>query len=194
MGEIDDVGGERNGQETGSGSGRPGTVDDWDEAAPGIWSAISISWRRLAVPAITVVLVAVVVSFTATLMPGDGGGDQVSTVQADSGSPVPTNKWVNFYGLESTIDGQALPVGAEITAWDPQGVLCGRFVVTDAGRYGLMAVYGDDPLTDIDEGAVPGDWLDFRVNGVDATSVGPDEPTWTAMGDLRQVDLTVLVP
>ncbi len=143
-------------------------------------------------PAVTVALVAVVVSFTATLVPGgEPADDQRGIVQADSGSVVPTNKWVNFYGLENTVGGQLLQVGLVITACDPQEVRCGEFEVKEAGRYGVMAVYGDDPFTDADEGAVFGDRIEFRVNGVQAVASGPDEATWTAMGDLRHVDLTV---
>jgi len=59
---------------------------------------------------------------------------------------VPTEEWANFYGLGSTLNGQPLPVGVVIRAYDPQGVVCGQFRVTRAGCYGLMPVYGDDPL------------------------------------------------
>ena len=102
---------------------------------------------------------------------------------------VPTTSWMNFYSLESTLDGQPLPVGAVIRAYDPQGVVCGEFTVTRAGWYGLMPVYTDDMLTEADEGAVPGDRIEFTVNGVAATVTGPDEPVWVTFGDLKQVNL-----
>ena len=162
-----------------------------------------IEWRKLLVPVITVALVAVALSFTAMLIPGRDGSEQsgeigpaaaVSDLYDSSyvlSTVEPTNKWVNFYGLESTFGRLPLPTGAVISAYDPQGVVCGRFSVTQPGRYGLMPVYGDDPLTEVDEGAVPGDLLEFRVNGIRAKVKGPDTPVWTAMGDLKLVDLTV---
>jgi hypothetical protein len=63
---------------------------------------------------------------------------------------------MNFYGLECTLDGQPLPAGAVITVRDPEGMLYGEFSVTQAGRYGLMPVYGDELATEANEGAVPG--------------------------------------
>ena len=104
---------------------------------------------------------------------------------------LPTNLWVNFYGLKSTLNGQPLPVGTVIRAYDPQGVICGEFSVTHAGWYGLMPVYGDDPLTEVDEGAATGDRIKLTVNGVAATVTGPDEPVWVTFGDLKQVNLAV---
>ncbi len=55
-----------------------------------------------------------------------------------------------------------------ITAYDPDGVLCGRFVVHTPGQYGYLHVYGDDPTTPEDEGATDGDTLRFRINGLPA--------------------------
>ena len=150
--------------------------------------------RKLLAPMITLLILAMVASLTATLMPGKGGDKQIPPAQAESVGPIPTNIWANFYGLNCTVDGKPLPVGVMITARDPQGTVCGEFVVTEAGRYGVMPVYGDDPLTEVDEGAVFGDWLVFYVNGVEATVAGPDEAVWIAMGDLRQVNLIVFIP
>ncbi|MEE8470003.1 MAG: hypothetical protein V3S51_01595 [Dehalococcoidia bacterium] len=160
-----------------------------------------ITWGGLLAPVTTVAVVAVVLVFAAALLPGRG--EQLSAAGSMAavrdigdrsyvaGSLVPTNQWVNFYGLESTFGKQPLPVGVLITVRDPQGVVCGEFSVTQAGRYGLIPVYGDDPLTEVDEGAVPGDLLEFRVDGVRAKVTGPDRPVWTAMGDLKQVNLAM---
>src|SRR3990172_1004885 len=78
---------------------------------------------------------------------------------------VPTTVWMNLYSPESLLDGQPLPVGAVVRAYDPQGVLCGEFVVAQLGKYGLMPIYADDPGTPWDEGAVPGDRIELRVDG-----------------------------
>jgi LysM repeat protein len=109
---------------------------------------------------------------------------------AGAQGPIPTNEWVNFYGLNTLLNGAPVPPGAVITAYDPQGVLCGQFVVHTAGRYGVMPVYRDDPMTATDEGASPGDTITFRINGLPATALGPGLPRWTANGDVIQVELS----
>lgn len=160
-----------------------------------------ITWGRLLGTVTTVTIVAVVLVFTGTLRPGsDEPVSAAGTIAAVRdvgkntyvfGSLAPTNEWVNFYGLESTFGRDLLPFGTMITAYDPQGVVCGEFIVTQEGRYGLMPVYRDDPSTVVDEGAVPGDTINFRLDGVRANIVGPDLPVWTAMGDLKQVNLAL---
>jgi hypothetical protein len=156
--------------------------------------------RKLLLIIAPVLLVIIALAAAAVVIPGRGGNGQLPpggpapSGSAPDGSDIrdslaPTNSWMNFYGLECTIDGQPLPAGTVITVRDPEGVLCGEFPVTRAGRYGLMPVYGDEPATETDEGAVPGDSLDFYINGIKATVTGPDEPVWTAMGDLKQVNL-----
>jgi hypothetical protein len=107
---------------------------------------------------------------------------------------VPTEEWADFYGLGNTLNGQPLPVGVVIRAYDPQGVVCSQFRGTRAGCYGLMPVYGDDPLTEVDEGAVRGDQIKFAVNGVAATVTGPNEPLWVTFANLRQVNLAISSP
>ena len=164
-------------------------------------------YRKLMAPIVVVAIIALALCFTATLVPGKAGtkpepapepvAESVAAV-ADKyedpyvlGSLVPTYKWVNFYGMESVFGKQPLPVGAVITARDPQNVVCGEFLVTVEGLYGLMPVYGDDPMTGVDEGAIPGDPITFYINGIMARVAGPDEPVWTEFGDLKQVDLEV---
>jgi hypothetical protein len=165
---------------------------------------------RMATVAVLALVVAVVLVVGLTL-PGDNDQPQEQAPSAEpvGGTPtptptltltptptpaqavVPTTLWVNFYSLESTLDGQPLPVGAVIRAYDSQGVACGEFSVTHAGSYGLMPVYADDLLTEVDEGAVPGDRIEFTVSGIAATVTGPDEPVWGVFGDLKQVNLSV---
>jgi uncharacterized Zn-binding protein involved in type VI secretion len=111
-----------------------------------------------------------------------------SRVGATSGV-TPTNEWVNFYSQNTTLNGQPVPAGAVIGAYDPQGVKCGEFAVSDVGWYGVMPVYRDDPDTPGDEGALPGDTISFRINGIPAATLGPDAAIWTGNGDLKQVNL-----
>ena len=153
--------------------------------------------RKLLLIIAPVLLVIIALAVAAVIIPGRDGNGQLSpggpgSVPDGSDIPdslAPTNSWMNFYGLECTLDGQPLPAGTVITVRDPLGVLCGEFPLTQAGRYGLMPVYGDEVSTKADEGAVAGDSLDFYINGIKATVTGPDEPVWTAMGDLKQVNL-----
>jgi len=116
-------------------------------------------------------------------------GAEVNNSTAELGVSAPTNRWVDFYSLSSTLDGAPLPVGSVITVLDPDGVVCGAYSVARTGGYGLMPVYGDDPDTEMDEGAVPGDCLEFQINGVTAGTLGPDDPVWTTMGVAKNVDL-----
>lgn len=86
-----------------------------------------------------------------------------NTVRSDNVNP--TNSWVDFYSAASTYLGAPVPEGAEIAVFDPQGVRCGEFTVVNAGAFGVMPCYGDDPTTLMDEGAVVGDSLRFTING-----------------------------
>jgi len=101
----------------------------------------------------------------------------------------PTPWFVDFWGQQSTLNVQPLPVGAVIRAYDPSGVLAGRAEVTLSGWY-LMPVYGDDPMTQLDEGAKSGDSLAFTINGQPAVPLGPDQPRWTASGERAHVELS----
>ncbi|MBC8233353.1 T9SS type A sorting domain-containing protein, partial [bacterium] len=103
--------------------------------------------------------------------------------------PTPIN--ADFYG-DVLIDGESAPVGTVITAYDPQGVLCGRYTVKKAGRFGFQHVYGDDRTTPIDEGAKRGDVITFYVNGQPAIS---DEPSvWISDGALIEINLRASKP
>jgi len=103
--------------------------------------------------------------------------------------PTPIN--ADFYG-DILIDGEPAPVGTVITAYDPQGVLCSRYTVKKAGRFGFQHVYGDDKTTPIDEGAQRGDAITFYVNGQPAIS---DEPSvWISDGALIEINLRAHAP
>ncbi len=155
------------------------------------------TWKVRAATAF-VVFVGLAVALTGLIGIGRGGeeddiiapaGADYNNGTAELGVSSPTNRWVDFYSLDSTLDGAPLPAGSVITVLDPDGVVCGAFSVARAGSYGLMPAYGDDPDTEIDEGAVSGDRLEFRINGVAAAALGPDDPVWTTMGVARNVDL-----
>ncbi|MCX8023404.1 MAG: hypothetical protein N2745_11610 [Syntrophorhabdaceae bacterium] len=77
--------------------------------------------------------------------------------------PTPTNTASFFFG-DFKINGVDARVGDEVAFFDPQGVLCGLYVVRVPGKYGRVPVYGDDPSTQsIDEGAKAGDVLTVKI-------------------------------
>ena len=105
--------------------------------------------------------------------------------------PVPTAEWISVWSDEVTFNARAARPGSVVRAYDPDGVLCGEFTVTTAGSYGLMAVYRDDPFTPgVDEGAEPGDTLDFEIDGTGAAVTGPGAGVWTFNGDVVKTGLS----
>jgi hypothetical protein len=112
---------------------------------------------------------------------------QANLTQTPTGL-TPTYRWADAYSLDSSIGGQALPVGAVVEAFDPDGVKVGHFVVKEAGRFGPMPIYGDDPATEVDEGIVPGDRVTFTVDG-QRVLTNPARPVWDGELGLMNVDL-----
>jgi Secretion system C-terminal sorting domain/Viral BACON domain len=113
--------------------------------------------------------------------------DGVMLVLAPVGEIVASYEWVNFYCGNNTFKGAPLPLGAVIDAYDPDGIHCGTFTVNEAGKYGFLPVYRDDPFEAGDQGAEPGDAIRFYVNGIEAVTNGPT--TWTQNGDAFEVCL-----
>ncbi len=126
-------------------------------------------------------------------------GHNVFSVYGDPGP-----EWVNIFSGDATLYGKPVPVGAVITAHDPQGVQCGDFVVHTEGKFGLLDCRRDDPTTAEDEGPEPGERISFRVNGLPATAVpltlngtpvDPSTPiTWSGFGDRWKVRLRAPTP
>jgi len=95
-----------------------------------------------------------------------------------------TDRNIDIYGYSDQ-----LIAGDIITIYDSDNVLCGKFEVTDAGRYGVIHIYGDDLTSpEIDEGPVSGDILFIYLNGTKVEPNNIDELVWTRNGDLIQVD------
>ncbi|RLT41667.1 MAG: hypothetical protein DWI57_06650 [Chloroflexi bacterium] len=95
-----------------------------------------------------------------------------------------TNLWMNFYGPAAAADGAILPAGTVVLAVDADGVVCGAVQMIQAGRYGLLACYGDDPQTAADEGALPGDLIQLVVDGVVLA-----QGVWTGNGERERLTL-----
>lgn len=112
--------------------------------------------------------------------------------------PLNTDSSVDFYGL-LTINGVPAEIGDEVAAFDRDGGLCGRVTVTTQGNYGFLHCYGDDPTTpDVDEGAVVGDSIWFKIwdisdgreyYGSPTVVSGTNPSTWGGDGEVYNVDL-----
>lgn len=76
--------------------------------------------------------------------------------------------------------------GDILTVMDSDQVICGKFVVTQPGMYGFLHVYGDDPTTIEDEGAVLNDQLTFMLN---QKIVSIDDVTWTGDKTKKRLDI-----
>lgn len=90
----------------------------------------------------------------------------------------PTPAWVSVWGREVS----GLAAGTLVTAVDPDGVVSGAFSVQTDGSLGLMAIYADDPATDADEGARPGDTVALRTEAGPFASI-----EWTEAGAVFDV-------
>ncbi len=102
---------------------------------------------------------------------------------------IPTFSWFNVYGDDVRVGNRPVQPGDVITAYDSDGNLSGRFAVTDEGRFGLMAVYYDDPATEVDEGMGEGDAITFKINGQPANVPSLEQPKWNANTTLLYVNL-----
>jgi len=98
-----------------------------------------------------------------------------------------TPYFTDVYG-DVAILGQNAPVGTVIEARNPRGETVGCFVVSAAGQYGFMRIYGEDTT------AVPpipgmraGELVAFRVNG--APAVATPLLYWQADYGTHKVDL-----
>ncbi|MEW5924743.1 MAG: T9SS type A sorting domain-containing protein [Candidatus Zixiibacteriota bacterium] len=119
------------------------------------------------------------------------GGLSLLAMGTAYGEVIPTMEWTNFRGSATTYNGNPVPVGSVIDAYDPDGAHCGTWTVKTEGIYGFMPVYADDPYSvDVDEGAGLGDQLTFYLNGRLALTEGPDDPVWTGMGTTAEVNLS----
>lgn len=92
---------------------------------------------------------------------------------------VVTPQRCDFASATSTLNGDPLPVGTVVEAYDPQGICCGTQTVAVEGVLPYLAVYGDDAFTLlVDEGASEGDTITFKINGVVAIPAAVDSTVW----------------
>ena len=114
----------------------------------------------------------------------------IGMTAAALGQVMPTNVWTDFGGTACTLNGNPMPVGSIIQAFDQSGVLCGERTTATAGKYLATAVYGDDQFTPaIDEGCVMNEVVTFKVNGIVAAKLGPDGDQWIGNGQIQVMNL-----
>ena len=100
-------------------------------------------------------------------------------VEKGAGSAVPTV--MDVWSRKVTVDGEAVPAGTVIEAYDADGTLCGSATVRTNGSLGLLHLRGDISVSESDEGAVAGETLAFRIRDLDAKLIsGPI--VWQADG------------
>lgn len=88
--------------------------------------------------------------------------------------------WVCDFWSFGTADGPSK--GSILTVLDEQKTVCGQAVVLDGGMF-LVHVYGDDPNTEVDEGAADGSKLTFTAGDAVYEITGSDE--WTNRGSFE---------
>lgn len=119
----------------------------------------------------------------------------ITLVSVTVAQVTPTSTWSAFYSSNTLINGTPVPVGTMIQAFDPQGIICGEFLITEQGSYGYLYVYGDDMTTpDVDEGAEPGDMISFTIDGIDAEVSAPAVWATGTPGGLFEIDLGISAP
>jgi PKD repeat protein len=77
---------------------------------------------------------------------------------------IPTTEWIDIYCQEPTLNDEPLMPDDIISAYDPDGTLCGMGYVKEDGSFGFIPIYRDDPYTEMDEGAEPGDPITLLIN------------------------------
>ena len=88
--------------------------------------------------------------------------------------PYPSDLFADFSdpSYSSTFNGNPLPIGSIIEAFDPDGVLVGVDTTTVLGTFGFMPVYGDDVNTaGLDEGAEDGDVISLPTDVISTSSL-----------------------
>jgi hypothetical protein len=113
-----------------------------------------------------------------------GGGSQAPAAPVLANRDfTPTYINVDLYG-EVYLNGEPAPEGTKIEAY-AGNVKCGEIIISRPGVYGFLHVYGDDPFSPVQEGALPGDKISLRVNGIPVNA----NVIWTKDGDRVKIDL-----
>ncbi|MBN2226400.1 MAG: T9SS type A sorting domain-containing protein [candidate division Zixibacteria bacterium] len=120
-----------------------------------------------------------------------GGGSSVLALQTlakldaalELNPVVPTCSWMNIYSHELLLNGSPVPEGTEVVVKSASGRVVGAGTVETGGKFGFVAVYGDDPLTDAKDGLVSGESYTLEVGGVATEEMFE----WTANGESNEI-------
>ena len=157
----------------------------WITATRGITLQFPITTRQAVTP-------------TARLTDTLSLSDRLAVIRAaeQAAGVQPTYAWANLYGQANLPDGAPAPISTTLTAL-ANGLPCGATLVTEPGRFGLLACYGDDETTDAVDGARPGDAITLLLDGapvsLQAVSfnglpvTAGQAATWTGLGDRWEV-------
>lgn len=99
----------------------------------------------------------------------------ISKITLASTIPLPCD----FFGYQG--EAVILNNGDKIFAQDSDGIICGSCTVNIKGQYGFLTCKGDNPDTQVDEGAIEGDTITFFLNGNKLQNTG----IWTEGGTVR---------
>ncbi|MCC7431519.1 lamin tail domain-containing protein, partial [bacterium] len=99
-------------------------------------------------------------------------------------------KFVFFYGDSCLVNGNFTLVGDTISVFDTDGVKCGEILVTEAGKFGLLAVSGDNLATSEDEGAEVGELLVFKINNKTA-EIFEGSAVWNGNSEIKKVNFEI---
>ncbi|MBN2566994.1 hypothetical protein JXB02_02830 [Candidatus Woesearchaeota archaeon] len=113
----------------------------------------------------------------------------IALLAAPAAAAVPPIAMEIYGGI--TIDGEDAIEGILVEAYGEDGRLCGRFVVEVPGKYGLLSCNADDPDTEEDEGASPGEAIVFRINRQAAVA---ERQVLFEAGEFAEVRLAASLP
>jgi hypothetical protein len=98
----------------------------------------------------------------------------------------PTTEWIDLFGDGITLDGNLIPAGTVLAAYDENGHLCGQATVETGGKINFTPVYRDDKGTAAVEGPDLGGSINLAVNGI------PVQQSYTFSGLGDRIRLTTL--
>lgn len=119
----------------------------------------------------------------------DGSSASIDFELASVPQIIVSDYYTTFSGIALVNESEVLP-GDVIIAKDYDGTVCGLYIVREEGEYGEVRVYGDNESTEVDEGALSGENIQFHINSEFADGEGPDNTSWEQDQE-KNVDIAV---